>query len=183
MDPIGIDSGLNEYCFVENNPVNSIDPAGLSWVGAGRAVVLPLGFAGYLQGIYDLQNVLYLDQGAIREEMNSNRNAINLLQEVVQSGGKKEWDPSLHTVGKWNKDLHPGDTCKSPERQTVLNAFENWHNLWGLRSDFDEGKARHRTHAPNGLPKGMSPEDRLDLATALLARQQSYQQFLERLYW
>jgi hypothetical protein len=36
-DPIGFSGGLNQYCYVMNNPVNLIDPVGLRhwWFGAG----------------------------------------------------------------------------------------------------------------------------------------------------
>ncbi|MCK4565152.1 MAG: RHS repeat-associated core domain-containing protein, partial [Verrucomicrobia bacterium] len=39
-DPIGISGGLNQYVFVENNPVNFVDPEGLTVKSKAKAAVL-----------------------------------------------------------------------------------------------------------------------------------------------
>ena len=39
-DPVGISGGLNQYVFCGNNPVNFVDPLGLSWGGVFIAILV-----------------------------------------------------------------------------------------------------------------------------------------------
>jgi len=38
-DPLGFDGGMNWYSYVENDPINDSDPAGLARRGRGQATV------------------------------------------------------------------------------------------------------------------------------------------------
>lgn len=63
-DPVGFGGGANHYAYVGNDPVNNIDPSGLSAVGCLQDV---LGLAGMLPvvgGAFDLANAaIYASRG------------------------------------------------------------------------------------------------------------------------
>jgi hypothetical protein len=165
--------------FCGDNPVNFRDPDGKNMIYAGAGLAA-IGIGGITQGAFDLECALYLNQDAIAQEMNSNNRTIQQLQDIIASGGKKDWPSGVGDIGSMGQTYN-NDKC--PDRQAVRNEFENIRNLRGWPSGASELNARYQSGALTGLPSGMSSADRLTLANGLLQRQQSYQAFLQRLYW
>ncbi|MCG2678726.1 MAG: hypothetical protein L6455_01985 [Kiritimatiellae bacterium] len=165
--------GLNQYVFCANNPVNFRDPTGLIWGGAG---LIALNVGVWSQVSVDIQHI-FLDRGAIAAEIQANADTMNMLRQVIASNGEMEWPDNYGQAGQMGTDLPPqGDVCE--KRQKVRNLFESRRNILGYPSAGGELAARLATGAIQPLPKDMLPGYRLELAKALLQRQQAYQDFL-----
>ena len=174
-DPIGISGGLNQYVFCGDNPVNITDSDGRNPVLVGTGLIA-LNVVIWSQVSVDIQHI-FLDSGAITAEMQANADTMNMLRQVIASNGEMEWPDNYGQAGQMGTDLSPqGDVC--PKRQKVRNLFESQRNIYGYSSAGGELAARLATGAIKPLPKNMLPAHRLELAKALLQRQQAYYDFL-----
>ena len=90
-DPIGYDDGMNPYQFVGSNPVNKVDPLGLSELDASE-------YAEYLRGLIDAGTV------------NPDKLFQKLVQHYLDSDPENDWfwdcqddmDELFTAMRKWN---------------------------------------------------------------------------------
>jgi RHS repeat-associated protein len=179
-DPIREFGGINLYQFVGNNPVNFIDPHGRNPFLVAGLLAFDIGI--WAQVSVEVQGRFFMDRGAIAAEIQSNASTMDMLRQVIASEGEMEWPDNYGQAGQMGTDLPPqGGVCE--ERQKVRNLFESSRNVRGYRSAGGELVARLATGAFfEPLPKDMLPGYRLELAKALLNRQQAYHNFLNRIY-
>ena len=176
-DGLGEAGGINLYEYCLGSPLSYSDPD-------GKNPLLILGLFGLNVGLWsqisvDVQGLFFLDRGAISAEMRSNASTMQMLQQVVASGGEMDWPTGYGRAGQFGTDLPPqGDVCE--KRQEVRNLFESTRNIRGYPSAANELMTRLGTGAWQPLPQDMLPGRRLELARSLLERQQAYDRFLHR---
>ena len=62
-DPIGEDGGLNLYAYVENNPINRIDPFGLAYVATRPLISWQAQFGAFATGKDPYHATIFFEDG------------------------------------------------------------------------------------------------------------------------
>jgi len=169
-DPLGEAGGLNLYGYVNNSPANYVDPNGKSPLGIAAAVAV--GGAVISQGSVQIQKAM-LPQSEIDAASASNQAAMAHLQDVIDSGGDTQiYDGSVERGGTMGANM--GGNCG----QKARNLFESMRNLMGYPSAANELAARLATGIIGDNDDNATPGQRVEMAKAMLNRQQAFQRFL-----
>jgi hypothetical protein len=174
-DPIGFSGGNNWYAYCGNEPVNWIDSDGhFPWLvaGVGVAVATPI----IMQGSINAREYFGYSDKQLANAIVQNHRAMNLLQIMINcDGGKKFRELGLHVGGRMGMIL-PGNS----DFQHLANLYEDGFNIRGWGTGLNEGFERWANDAEKNDYDMTTPDQRVELAKALLFRQQSFDHWLRR---
>lgn len=119
-DPIGLSGGINLYTYVDNNPLNFIDPLGLIWE------TVDFDYHGTKNWAMALANRLAnLEEGTLF----SPKNCVGCTRDVIQ-----EWVPHPNDPQNQRNYCSPDDPAPG-DRREIEQQFGEFPDAWNVNGE------------------------------------------------
>ena len=178
---------LHRYTYCANDPVNHVDPSGREFTVSTTLTALTLALVLVVLDILivaqtsvNYQKYFGLSPQDRAKAQTQNQMALASLKKIIESEGERTFqDENIVVGGKMGVKL-PGNSSFTK----AANLFESLRNVEGYPSALEELFSRIANRGFSEIPDefAQTPGQRVELAKALLHRQEAFDRWLKRDY-